>query len=285
MDRTLYINEKRGLEVTRDGPSIWVREDGLAGKRIPARLIGHVVIVGNVKLDAGVITLFTDNNVPVTFMNKKGDEIALTIPYNHQYNAHYHDQRQILERETSINYYKQWLASERRKIQLKVVKKLSRSVASVFIKHGFKEQDYQDFIIRNIKIGDKKKKNMVANVIGNLTREMILAGIFSAGFDPHIGIINRRENFGMVMDIFYAIEPEADLQTIQFFQSASDKDYIYMSSTGLAISKDGMRDIAQRFENKKRLVNEFIENILDGLFETIRNIKILRQHRCREVIT
>jgi len=279
MDRTLYLNEKRGLEVLRDGPSIWVKEYGMAGRRIPARLIGHVVIVGNVKLDAGAITLFTENNIPVTFMNRKGDEVALTIPCNHQCHAHYHDQRKILEKEIYISYYRQWLESERRKIQLKVVKKLSRQVASGFVKHGFKEQDYQDFIIRNIEGGDKKKKVVVEKVIGNLIREIILKSILSAGLDPHIGIINRRQDFGMVMDIFYSIEPEVDLQTIQFFQSIKDRDYIYMSSTGMTIAKDGMKDIVHRFENKKRLTVDFIEHIIDGLFETIRYIKTLPNYR------
>lgn len=275
MEKTLYLNEKDGLEVMRDGPSIWVKESGLAGRRIPARLIEHVIIVGNVRLEAGVITLFTENNVPVTFMNRKGGEVAYTIPFNHYYNAHYHDQRKILEREKGIIYYRQWLESERRKIQLKVIKKLSREVASVFIKHGFKEQDYKDFIMRNIQAGEKKKK-IVDSIVGNLMREMILKSIVSAGLDPHLGIINRWVNYGLVFDLFYAIEPEADLQAIQFFQSTKDKDYIYMSSTGLKIEREGIKNIVHRFENKKQLVHDFIENMLDGLFETMRYIKLLR---------
>ncbi len=275
MERTLYLNEKKGLEVMRDGPSIWVKEYGLAGRRIPARLIEHVVIMGNVKLDAGVITLFTENNVPITFMNNKGNEVALTIPFNHLNNARYHDQRKILEREKHIDYYKQWLESERRRIQLKVIKKLSKKVANVFIKHGFKEQDYKDFIMRNLQVGEKKKR-IVENIIGNLMREMILKSIVSTGLDPHLGIINRRNNYGLVFDLFYAIEPEADLQTIQFFQSTKDKDFIYMSSTGLKIEKKGIKNIVHRFENKKSMVKEFIENILDGYFETVRSIKLLR---------
>ena len=105
MERTLYLNEKKGLEVLRDGPSVWVKEDGVAGRRIPARLIEHVIIMGNVRLDAGVITLFTENNIPITFMNNKGNEVALTIPFNHHYNTHYHDQRKILEKGKNIDYY------------------------------------------------------------------------------------------------------------------------------------------------------------------------------------
>lgn len=275
MERTLYLDEKAGVEVLRDGPSIYVKEPNLAGRRIPARLIEHVVIIGNVKFEAGVITLFTENNIPITFMNKKGEEVALAIPFNHN-NNHYHDQRKILEREKSIEYYRQWLESERRTMQLKVIKKLSKQVASVFIKHGFKEQDYQVFINRSIGMGNKKKKIIIKDIISNLMKEMILKSIISSNLDPHIGVINRRENFGLVLDIYYALEPESDLQAIQFLRSSEKKDYIYMSSTGLTVSKEGMRNILNRFENKKKIFNDFIEHILDGLFETMRNVKIMR---------
>ena len=133
MDKTLYILEKRGLEVLRDGPSIWIMENGKAGRRIPARLVSHVVIIGNVKMDAGTITLFTDNNVPVTFMSKNRGEIAVTIPHNHHLNSHSEEQKHLLARDGNIQRYNQWLQAERRRMQLKVVKKLSRQVSSIFI--------------------------------------------------------------------------------------------------------------------------------------------------------
>lgn len=276
MERTLYLNEKKGLEILRDGPSIWVREDGKAGRRIPARLIGHVVIVGNVKLDADSITLFTKNNIPVTFMDNKGNEVAFTIPNNLKGNNHYHDQKKILEKQKYIEHYRQWLESERRRLQLKVISKLDRKIARVYTKHGFKEEDYQDFIIRNLDDTNYKVVQLVKNIISNFMKELILASVLSSGLDPHIGIINRREDYGLVFDIFYAVEPEVHLQTIQFFYLAKYKDYIYMSSTGLSISKEGMKNIINRFENKKRLSIDFIEHIIDGLFETMRNIKIMR---------
>ena len=57
MERTLYLNEKKGLVVMRDGPSLWIREKDKAGTRIPARLIDMVFIVGNIKMDAGTLML------------------------------------------------------------------------------------------------------------------------------------------------------------------------------------------------------------------------------------
>ncbi len=280
LNRTLYLNEKKGLVVTRDGPSIWVKEDGKAGWRIPARLIGHVIIMGNVRLDAGTITLFTDNNIPVTFLNKKGNEIALTIPYNHNLNSHYEEQKSILVHEERVEKYRQWLISERRKIQLKVVTKLSKKVGAIFRTNGFREMDYSDFIKRYVSVSEKRW-SCVNSIISNYLNEMILRSILLANLDPHIGIYNRRYNFGMALDIFYAMEPEADMQTVQFFKIDKANDYLIHSSTGLRLTEEGLRNVVQRFENKKKLTQRLIDNVLDGLFEIMRYIRSLPETKIK----
>ena len=272
MDKTLYVVEKRGLEVTRDGPSIWISEDGKAGRRIPVRLVSHVVIIGNVRMDAASITLFTDNNIPVTFMNRRGSEIAVTIPHNHNLNSHSEEQKYILARDESIEQYKQWLLTERRRVQLKVIKKLSGSAAAVFTSNGFREQDYHDFIAQCAPAGVKRWKP-VNMVISAMLSEMIMKSILAADLDPHLGVFHRRDNFGLVLDIFYALEPEADLQTIRFFKSDKTGELLNMTSTGLKLSREGMREVALRFENRKKLISGLIETVIDNLFETMRSIR------------
>ncbi len=64
MGRTLYLNENKGLTVLRDGPSVWIKEDGKAGRRIPARLVGRVVVIGNLRLEAGVDNPFYAERYP-----------------------------------------------------------------------------------------------------------------------------------------------------------------------------------------------------------------------------
>jgi len=271
-DKTLYISEKRGLEISRDGPSIWITEEGKAGRRIPVRLIGHVVIVGNVKMDAGSITLFTNNNVPVTFFNRKGNEVAVTIPHNHHLNSHSDEQKYLLARDENIQRYNQWLMAERRRMQLKVAKKLSRQVASVFISKGFREQDYRDFITRCSKTGDKRWR-IVKEVIRNMLNEMIIKSILAANLDPHIGIFHRRDNFGFALDILHIMDAEADLQTIQFFRADKDKSFLPMTSTGINLSSVGMKDIALRFENKMRFTSYLIDMVIDDFFAIMRTVR------------
>jgi CRISPR/Cas system-associated endonuclease Cas1 len=277
-DRTLYLSEKEGLEVIRDGPSLWIKEEGKAGWRVPLPLVGHVVIIGNVRLDASTITLFTENNIPVTFMDKKGNEIALTIPGNHGLNSHYEEQKSLLAHEERIERYKNWLISERRKVQLKVIWKLSRRMGLSVRRRGLREEDYRTFIKKCIS-GPEKRSKIVKSVISGFFKEMILKSVISAGLDPHIGIYNRRDNFGMVLDIFIAIEPEVDLQAVQFLRTARVEDYVVFSSTGWELTSAGMRDVVQRFENKKKLTQRLIDSILDGLFETMRNLRSLPARR------
>ena len=71
----------------------------------------------------------------------------------------------------------------------------------------------------------------------------------------------------------YAMEPEADLQTIQFFKSDKNMELLVMTSTGLKLTGDGMRDVALRFENKKKLINGLIDVVIDDFFAIMRTIR------------
>ena len=272
MERTLYLNEKKGLEILRDGPSIWIREDGKSGRRIPARLIGRVIVIGNVKMDAGSITLFTDNNVPITFMNRRGEEVAVTLPYNHTLNSHYEEQKTLIETEENTDRFKRLLMAERRKLQLNVIKKLSRDNASNFAEKGFRERDYQEFIFRHLLV-DSKKSQPVNEVIYNLYSEAVLRSIMKADLDPHIGVLHRRHNYALVFDICHAIEADIDLQVIHFFKFNQKKGYLFYDVDNWSIAREGLRDIIHRFENRKKIIHEYIEKILDGLFELMRELR------------
>jgi hypothetical protein len=273
MDKTLYINEKRGLEIMRDGPSIWIKEDGKAGRRIPMRLVGRVVVIGNVKMDAGSITLFTDNNIPVTFMNKRGEEVAVTLPYNHRLPSHHEEQKVILEREERTERYIRWLSSVRRRLQLRIIGKFSSDIASVFKSNGFRDMDYQDFISVYVPV-ESERCRAVRNTIYQLYCEAILGNIIKADLDPHTGAIHRRHNYSLVFDFCYAIDPDIDFQTILFFRNEGGRNLVTRYDDGWVVTDGGIRDIIHRFEKRKRIVNGHIDVILDGLFELIRELRV-----------
>ncbi|MEK6673967.1 MAG: CRISPR-associated endonuclease Cas1 [Nitrospirota bacterium] len=272
MEKSLYLNESRGLEILRDGPSIWIRQEGKAGRRIPARLIGRVVIIGNLKLEAGAITLFTENDIPVTFMNMRGEETAVTIPYNHNLPRHYEEQKIFLETENNIQRVKNWIFAERRLLQLETMKRLSKGAAAVFTSKGFRESDYQRFIDAYIKGGQESWK-IVNGVVSNLFREMIIGSLIEADLDPHMGVLHRRHNFGLVLDICHMMGAAEDLQSLQFLRLCKDKAYMLKSQQGQSVTKEGMKDIIHRFENRRKALYETLGRILDDLFELMREMR------------
>ncbi len=274
MDRTLYLNENKKLRVFRDGPSIWIKEEGKAGRRIPARLVSRVVIIGNIKLEAGVITLFTDNDVPITFFNHRGEAVAVAMPYNHHLPRHYEEQKKLLDSEVNIERFKNWLYSKRRETQLVVIKRISKKTAAIFAMKGFREKDYNLIIseLKPLNLSDEKFK-VVHGTVSNLFREMAIGCVLKADLDPHIGIYYRRHNFGFALDLCYTLEPEIELQTIQFLKNPKDRVYIIKEPSGWAITNEGMKDIIHRFENRRRQLQERIERLLDEVFELMRDIR------------
>ena len=272
MDRTLYLNEKKGLKVFRDGPSIWIREEGKASRRVPVRLISRVVIIGNLKLEAGVITLFTDNKVPVTLISRKGESVAVVMPYHDNLPLYYQSQKAFLSTEKNINRFKDWLYARRRFLEIYVLKRLSVKIAGEFIRQGFRMRDYRRVIARFNPFG-KARWDIVKAVVENLFREMTVSCIIKADLDPHTGAMYRRHNFSLVLDICYIIEPLIDLQTIQFLRIAGKEDYLTKGAEGWSITDKGIKDIVQRYENSRKKLHPSVERLIDNLFELMRELR------------
>lgn len=272
MDKTLYLSEAKGLEVLRDGPSLWIKQESKAGRRIPARLVSRVIIIGNVRMDSGVITLFTENDIPVTLMDTKGDEVAVTVPYNHKLPRHREEQKICLKNEECIKIFNLWLVSQRRRVQLSAVKRLSESKLATFRSIGFREKEYQDFI-SGYKRSTERRWLAVNSLVSNLFREMIIAALVKTGLDPHIGVLHRRHNFSLALDICHILGPEEDLQTIQFFAGGASKAYISENNDGVGGSKEAIKDIIHRFENRRRALLNMTEKIIDDYFDLMRDLR------------
>jgi hypothetical protein len=79
MERTLFLNERAGMRVRRDGPSLWIERAGSAGSRVPVRLVRRVLISGNVTLDAESLTAFARRGVPITLVSRTGEPLAMVV--------------------------------------------------------------------------------------------------------------------------------------------------------------------------------------------------------------
>ncbi|MBI4847727.1 MAG: CRISPR-associated endonuclease Cas1 [Nitrospirae bacterium] len=271
MGRTLYINQTSKPVIFRDGPSIWVEEEGKAGRRIPARLVGRVIIIGNVKLDSGTITLFAENNTPITFMNNRTDETAVVIPYNHRLPDHYKEQKIFLDSKENIEHFEQWANSKRALLQMALLRRFLPKLMPRFETVGFGEGNYQEILKTLRKVGDRKW--LAANgIINNIFRNMIVEHMIKSGLDPHLGVLHRRHNFGLALDLCYIMSGMSDLQTLQFFHTCKDNNFIEKDRENWFVTDAGIRNIIHRFENRRAAMQEKVENILDELFALIREM-------------
>lgn len=271
MSRTLYINQTSKPVIFRDGPSIWVEEEGKAGRRIPARLVGRVIIIGNVKLDSGTITLFAENNTPITFMNNRTDETAVVLPYNHRLPDHYKEQKVFLDSKENIEHFEQWANSKRALLQMALLRRFLPKLMPRFETIGFGEGNYQEILKTLRKVGERKW--LAANgIINNIFRNTIVEHLIKSGLDPHLGVLHRRHNFGLALDICYIMGGMSDLQTLQFFHTCKDHNFFEKDRENWFVTDEGMRNIIHRFENRRAAVQEKVENILDELFDLIREL-------------
>lgn len=271
MERSLYLNgNMNGLTVLRDGPSVWIKDRSIAGRRVPVRLVSRVVIIGNVKIDAMAITLFAENNIPVVFMERTGEEVAVVIPYNHKLPVHYEEQRIILQSERNIERYINWAKTKRMCIQLKALYRFFKNRVFKFY-NEIGEGNYQ-LILRNLKPSEDRWQ-VVTDVIANLLRGLIVERLIKADLDPHTGVIHRRHNFGLALDICYIMGAEVDIQALQFFRSSSESWLLRKPSGKLEVSSEGLKNIIHRFENRSAILTEMIESIIDEIFELIREMR------------
>ena len=63
------------------------------------------------------------------------------------------------------------------------------------------------------------------------------------------------------------------MQSIQFFKSYKDKKLIIREKSQWVVTNEGIRNIVHRFENKRKELRNKIENIIDELFELIRELR------------
>ncbi len=272
MGRTLYLKETRsnGLRVLRDGPSVLIAAREKANRRVPVRLISRVVVMGNVRLDASAITLFAENDIPVVLLNPASEEVAVVIPYNHKLPSHYEEQKIFLSSRENIRYFETWVDAKRTVIQVNVLSRLLRSFAGR-LRYGIGEGNYRELLSR-MKPASEEKWTVAMGMVTNLFRGLIIEPLMRADLDPHLGILHRRHNFGLALDVCYIMGAESDAQCLQFFRRAKKNSYMKRRGNAWIITDAGVRDIVQRFENRKSVLENMIDQIIDELFELMREI-------------
>jgi|Deesub1362A_J573_1020465.scaffolds.fasta_scaffold08366_5 CRISPR/Cas system-associated endonuclease Cas1 len=271
MGRTLYITQTNKPVVIRDGPSLWIKEEGKAGRRIPARYIARAIVIGNVTLNADAIMLLAEHNSPVTFVNTYNHETAILLPYNHRLPVHYKEQQIFLHSVHNIRRYEGWANTKRMLIHMGLVRKFRPALARRLEKTGIGEGNYQE-ILKELMGVEESKWLVVNGLINELFRNTIVEKLIKAGLDPHTGIIHRRHNYGFALDICYIMGGESDIQTLQFFRSKGLDRLIKCVNGQWNITNKGIRNIVHRFEGRRDIVEGWVEEIMDEIFNLMREL-------------
>jgi hypothetical protein len=82
-----------------------------------------------------------------------------------------------------------------------------------------------------------------------------------------LGIIHRRVNFGLLLDLSMIFEPEADFQTIKFFQSSK------LDIENGQLIEEAIKQIINRFESRRQNFTKSVEVVIDELFEIIKDVR------------
>lgn len=261
LDRTLYLTEKKGLTVKRDGPSVWIKEDGSAGKRIPARLVNMVFVIGNIMLDTGVVTLFSENEVPMMFMNIKGEEVAVTSFPQVKRMEDINLQRPFLETTEGVARYRSWALSKRRKVSFLVRSFYAERKEGAFAR-AWRDVSEMHHTIAYARNEHPFVFRAAHNIIEGLVRELIIGVLAKARIDPHTGVLNADTQYGFVSDLCFVVGPEIEAQAVAFAFSARAEDLNVNTGRSCVPSKTGIKKLVEAFEGNKALLGGYVKEIL-----------------------
>lgn len=208
MDRTLFLNERPGLLVRRDGPSLWIEQPGSAGRRVPVRLIRRVLIAGNVMLDSESLSAFAERGVPVTLVGRNGHPLAMVVSCASGLFARRGLQVGAIELPSMRERLSSWLRAWERGRRLALAARLDAATAAHWRRVGVRTLDYEQWVQRLGRLlgAAPRQRRLFHAAVGTL----ILDRIAERGWDPHVGVIHRGEPLGFVKDCAMAIHADAD---------------------------------------------------------------------------
>ena len=208
MEKTLYLSERQGMRVSRDGPSLWIVQPGQAGRRVPARLIRRVLIVGNVALDSGSLALFAERGVPVTLLSRQSEPVATVLGVAEGDAQRRARQAALLEDRARREQVAAWLSAWEHGRQLVLLTRLDPGQASRWRREGFRRTDYDAWVVAQGRV-----RGLAGRARGfflGALHELVVAEVGAGGWDPHVGVRHRTQPLGFVKDCVMALRAEAD---------------------------------------------------------------------------
>lgn len=256
MERTLFLTEQAGMRVRRDGPSLWIERPGLAGSRVPVRLVRRVLISGNVALDAESLTAFARRGVPITLVSRDGEPLAMVVGCATGLVARRGLQAGALEHPRVRERVSAWLRAWSRGRQLVLATRIDPVTAARWRRDGVRQPDYEGWVQHQGRRRGAalRRRGLFHAAVSTL----VLDRIAEAGWDPHLGVAHCGEPLGFVKDCAEAIRADADRIWLESGTLAG--------GTGRALSVD----VAGLFEQQRPRVNRLLTRLLEQYAELLR---------------
>lgn len=208
MDRTLFLNERPGLRVSRDGPSLWIEQAGRAGQRVPVRLVRRVIVAGNVALDAGSLALLAERGIPVALFDRHGTPQAVVLGLRDGLRQRRARQVALSEDREKHERIVAWLDAWERGRQWRLLRRLDPARAHLWRRTGFRSCDYEQWIA--VEARARGRSPQLRMFLRGMLQALVASEILSAGWDPHAGVRQRSTLLGFVKDCTSALHPDAD---------------------------------------------------------------------------
>lgn len=250
MEKTLYLSENQGLRVRCDGPSLWIERGSRAGQRVPARLVRRVVVVGNVTLDTGSLTLLARRGVPIALLDRRGEPLAMVLGLEDGSLQRRVRQAALSEDREKRERIAAWLDAWERGRQLSLVRRLDPARARLWRQTGFRQRDYEEWIVAQARA--RAQDSGARAVLRGALQELVASEILAGGWDPHAGVRHNGTVLGFVKDCVSVLHPDVDSIWVM----------LPLREQGEPRS-ERMRKVVSRFESARGRLESLVRLMLD----------------------
>jgi len=225
------------------------------------------VIIGNILLETSVVTLFSENGVPVMFISRYADEVAFAIPAKGGLPAHYLLQRAAMRDVSLSALFTRWAATHRAGIQRRVVRKLYRGITdNIRLRMG--ENDY-DEMIAYLRPSDNIKWAVVTGFITSIFKGVIIEELYRAGLDPHPGIMDMSGRYGLANDFCNVVDAEIDFQALQFLKCSIVNPLQDKKFQSSRLTEQAVQNIVHRFENRRLELQKMLSGLIEDFVTVV----------------
>jgi len=207
----LYIAESDKLRVTVDHDVLRIEQDGRAPWFIQPKRVERAVLWGNISMDTGAIGLLLANDIPISFLDRNGTTLGIAwSPLTRLSSGEALIERRRRDPEWA-DAYRKLLDSWVRTARLAFVRRVDPRTWELWTDKGFRVKDWEVWRAAHLATGHPAEwVNLPWRYLRSLLWETATAALLRDGFDPHKGVLDPRQRFGMVREMVQPLLPWVD---------------------------------------------------------------------------